>query len=263
MASRVVVLGGCGAWPEPGRACSGFVLEHAGCLVVIDLGYGTLTRLLALLGSTTGAGVDAVVISHKHPDHMLDLHGLFRARWFGDPGAPPIPLYAADGVVERLQGLEEEDDGEAITDVFDHHLLPRERPYAVGPLRLESRLLPHYVPNAGVRLSADGLVVAYTGDTGPDDGIVELARDADLLIAQASHLHAEVEATGAPPEKRMHLTAYEAGVAAHEAGVGRLLLTHFWPGSDRERFRAEAATAYAGEILLADEGVEILLGESP
>src|SRR5450755_4097894 len=60
--SRLVILGGCGAWPEAGRACSGFVLEHAGARIVLDLGYGTLPRLLALLGSSAADGIDAVVV---------------------------------------------------------------------------------------------------------------------------------------------------------------------------------------------------------
>ncbi len=88
MSSRLIVLGGCGAWPEGGRACSGFVLEHRGFRVVLDLGYGTLPRLLGLLGSPGGEGIDAMIVTHRHPDHMIDLHGLLRARWYGRPGAP-------------------------------------------------------------------------------------------------------------------------------------------------------------------------------
>ena len=80
MDARLVVLGSCGGWPEPGRACSGFVLEYAGARIVLDLGYGTLPRLLALLGSSAADGVDAVIVTHAHPDHMVDLHGLLRAR---------------------------------------------------------------------------------------------------------------------------------------------------------------------------------------
>ncbi|WP_376715369.1 MBL fold metallo-hydrolase [Janibacter limosus] len=148
----------------------------------MDLGYGTLPRLLASVGSSVGAGIDAVIITHKHPDHMLDLHGLFRARWFGGLDAAPIPLYAPNGVVHRLQGLEEDDEG-AILEVFDWHPLP-DGPYSLGPFELRSWSLPHFVPNAGIRLTADGLVVAYTGDTGPDPDIAELAADADLFIAE-------------------------------------------------------------------------------
>lgn len=258
MASQAVVLGICGAWPEPGRACSGFVLEHAEFRIVMDLGYGTLTRLLTLVDSRVGAGIDAVIITHKHPDHMLDLHGLFRARWFGDRDADPIPLYAPDGVVQRLQGLEDDDKG-AILEVFNLHRLPDERPYDVGPFELRSWSLRHFVPNAGVRLTADGLTVAYTGDTGPDPSIAELAHDADLFIAEASDRRQRTGTPAAGPGQRMHLTAHDAGEAAQAAGAKRLLLTHFWPGNDREASRTEAIAVFDGEVLVADEGMRISL----
>jgi ribonuclease BN (tRNA processing enzyme) len=256
MSSRLVVLGSCGAWPEPGRACSGFVLEHDGFRLVIDLGYGTLSPLLAIVDSVHGTGIDAVVITHKHPDHMLDLHGLFRARWFGVRGEKPIPLYAPDGVVHRLQGLEE-DDHAAILEVFAWQPLPG-TPYEVGPFRLESWSLPHFVPNAGVRLTCDSFVLAYTGDTGPDPALLELAQDADLFVAEASD-RSQRPGAPAPAGRRMHLSARDAGEVAQAAHSRRLLLTHFWPGNDRDKSRAEAEQVYDGEVLLAEEGLEVAL----
>ena len=76
---RLTVLGSCGAYPEPGRACSGFAVEEAGYRVVLDLGYGTLPRLLEQWPD----GPHAVVITHEHPDHCADLHGLFRMQHYG------------------------------------------------------------------------------------------------------------------------------------------------------------------------------------
>ena len=257
MSSRLVVLGSCGAWPEPGRACSGYVLEHDGFRVVLDLGYGTLPRLLSHLGSTVGDGIDAVVVTHAHPDHMLDLHGLFRARWFGRRSAPPVPLYAPEQVVTRLEDLEEDDD-DAVRTVFDWRPLPAQ-PYQVGPFRLSSRSLPHYVLNAGVRLEAPGLTVAYTGDTGPDAALAELGRDADLFVVECTNRDQQRGSAPPPAGQQMHLSAREAGEAAAAAGARRLLLTHFWPGNDRERSRRDAEAVFAGEVLVADEGLEVSL----
>jgi ribonuclease BN (tRNA processing enzyme) len=254
MGGRVVVLGSCGGWPEPGRACSGFVVECAGARVVIDLGYGTLSRLLTRLGSAAADGLDAAIVTHAHADHMADLHGLMRARWFGRRGAPPVPLYAPEPVLTRLIAME--DDGpDVVRGAFAWHPLPA-APYAVGPLRLESRLLPHYLPNAGVRLSGPGLTVAYTGDTGPDPALADLGRDADLFIVDATDRDQQ---SGAPAGPALNLTAREAGEAAAAAGARRLLLTHFWPDNDRAASRAVAATVFPGEVLLADEGLEIPL----
>jgi ribonuclease BN (tRNA processing enzyme) len=255
--SRLVVLGSCGAWPEPGRACSGFVLEHDGFRVVMDLGYGTLSRLLSVLDSPVAAGVDAVVVTHHHPDHMLDLHGLFRSRWFGDRGAPPISLYAPEGVVHILEGLEDDDRG-AIRRVFEWHPLPAE-PYEVGPFRLSSFDLPHFVPNAGVRLASSDLVVAYTGDTGPSPYLADLGRDADLFIVEATDRTQRPASIPPPPGPQLHMTSRDAGTAATAASARRLMLTHFWPGNDRELSRSAAQQVFSGEVLLADEGLVVTL----
>jgi ribonuclease BN (tRNA processing enzyme) len=247
----MVVLGGCGAWPEPGRACSGFLLEHAGFRVALDLGYGTLSRLLTLLGSTTAVGLDAVVATHDHPDHVVDLHGLFRARLYDGQQLPRLSLYAPEAVLERITDLE--DCKRSVTErVFAWQPLPA-RDYDVGPFRLQSWILPHYVPNAGLRLSTPEFTVAYTGDTGPDPALVEIGRNADLFIVDATdrYQQATIPPNAEPP---MNLTAREAGEAATTGGAHKLMLTHFWPGNDRDRSRAEAAEAFSGEILIADEG---------
>ena len=258
MSGRLVVLGSCGGWPEPGRACSGFVLEHAGARIVLDLGYGTLPRLLTLLGSSAADGVDAVIVTHAHPDHMIDLHGLLRARWFGRRGAPPIPLYAPEPVLARLTGLE--DDGpDVVRRVFEWHPLPSAA-RAAGPFRLETWALPHYLPNAGIRLSARGLTVAYTGDTGADPALAELGRDADLYVVDATDRWRRPDGRAVSHGPSLNLTAREAGEAAAAAGARRLMLTHFWPDNDREASRTAAAAAFGGEILLAWEGLELPLG---
>lgn len=225
--------------------------------MVLDLGYGTFSRLGALLGSSVADGVDAVIVTHKHPDHMVDLHALFRARWFGRRHAGRVPLYAADGVVEGLKSVEDDED-EAIAAVFDVHPLPG-RPYDLGPFRLSSRLLPHFVPNAGVRLSADDLTVAYTGDTGPDAGLAELGHDADLYIVEASDRRQRLSTPAAPQGRSMHMSGREAGEAASAAGARKLMLTHFWPDNDRELTRQAAEQVYAGDVMLASEGLEVSL----
>jgi ribonuclease BN (tRNA processing enzyme) len=257
MDSRVVVLGGCGAWPEPGRACSGFVVEHDGFRLALDLGYGTLPRLLSLLGSATAVGLDAVIVTHDHPDHVVDLHGLLRARLYDGRHEPRIPLYSPKAVVERIAGLEDGDRSMPEL-VFAWRPLPA-GPYEVGPFRLESRALPHYVPNAGVRLSTPEHTVAYTGDTGPDPALAEVGRDADLYIVDATDRWQQAGIPPGGPGPPMNLTSREAGEAAAAAGADRLMLTHFWPGNDRNRSRAAAAAVFSGEVLIADEGAVVQL----
>jgi ribonuclease BN (tRNA processing enzyme) len=255
MPSQLTVLGGCGAWPEPDRACSGFLLEHADARIAIDLGYGTASRLFAALGSTVADGLDAVIISHHHPDHMVDLHALMRARWMGNPGAPRIPLYAPDGVVARLTALQD-GDRTAVSKVFDWHPIPAPT-QAAGPFRLDTVLLPHFVPNAGIRLTAPGLTVAYTGDTGPTQALADLGRNCDLFICDATSWAQRNVPEDA--DRALTLDATMAGQAAAAAAARRLMLTHFWPGNDRQVSKAEAAASFGGEILLADEGTIVTL----
>jgi ribonuclease BN (tRNA processing enzyme) len=96
---QVTVLGTCGAFPEPGRACSGFAVDWDGYRLVLDLGYATLARLLA---HWPDGAVDAVAITHEHPDHCVDLHGLFRMRFCGGAGGPRLPLYCPDPLLAEL-----------------------------------------------------------------------------------------------------------------------------------------------------------------
>ena len=249
-----MVLGSCGAWPEPGRACAGLLVEQAGFRLVLDLGYGTLSRLLLELGSVSGDGLDAIVITHRHPDHCLDLHGLLRARWFGHRGAPAIPLCCPPDVVERLVELED-GDRSAIDATFRWGPLPAD-PFQLGPFRMLSMPLPHHVPNVGVRLESQEGTIVYTGDTGLDPRLSELARNADLLIIDAT---TRDQQPGSAPADELNLRDVEAGRVAAEAGARRLLLTHFWPGNDREASRRAAASAYRGPILLAEEGLRVEL----
>jgi ribonuclease BN (tRNA processing enzyme) len=120
----------------------------------------------------------------------------------------------------------------------------------VGPFGLCSWLLPHWMPNAGLRLEASGQVLAYTGDTGPSPLLAELARGADVFLAEATE---PWQLAGS--EARYLSTARQAGEVAREAGAGRLVLTHLWPGTDPEEAVRAAAESYPGEIAVAVPGL--------
>ncbi len=176
---RLTVLGGCGGWPAAGLACSGYLAEHDGFRLLIDPGYATLPRLLLAVADATE--VDAVLVSHGHPDSLL---------------------------------------------------------------------LPHSVPNAGLRLEAGGQVLAYTGDSGPSPRLAELARGADVFLAEAT------SPWQVPGRSARYLSsARQAGEVAREAGAGRLVLTHLWPGTDPDEAVRAAAGSYPGEIAVASPGL--------
>jgi ribonuclease BN (tRNA processing enzyme) len=243
---RLTVLGSCGAWPEPGQACSGFLIEHDGFRLVIDLGYATMPRLL---GYVEAGQVDAVYISHGHPDHCADLNPLLRARALGDDHPPPLAVYAPAGALHAVLAL---DRHQMLAGSYHVHSLAGGASLEIGPFRAETRLLPHWLPNLGLRLSADGLVLAYTGDTGPSEEVVQLASGADLLLAEATYLDA------VPGESKPFISS--ATVAARQAavaGAGRLLLTHLWPGSDHRAALAAAGAVYPGDLGVATAGLTL------
>jgi ribonuclease BN (tRNA processing enzyme) len=245
---RLRVLGGCGGWPEAGRAASGFLVEWDGFRLVLDLGYATLPRLLT---HCAAENVDAVVITHEHADHCVDAHGFYRARLNCERDLPPIPLYCPPGVAARLAGLDPRAD---FGQVFEIHEMPGK--HHAQPFSITGFALPHHVPNAGVRLETGAMTLAYTGDSGPDPALAALGEDADLFIVEATMQGAPPAATAGP---QYDLTAGEAGAWAARAGARRLMLTHFWPGSDRAVSAAEAASAFGGDVLTAEEDLVIPL----
>ena len=239
-----MVLGGCGAWPDAGKACSGYLVEHDGFRLLIDPGYATVPRLLE---QTAADRIDAVFITHGHPDHCADLNPLLRARALRDDPCAPLPVYALPGALDAVLAL---DRPGMLDNAFVLHEFTAGDSLDIGPFRAETRLLPHWVPNAGIRLVAQDRVFAYTGDTGPSSEVVELARGADLLLAEATY------ANQVPEDSQRYLTsAPQAGQQAAIAGARYLMLTHLAPGTDPEGARAAAADEYDGPIGVATAGV--------
>ncbi|MEV6491665.1 MBL fold metallo-hydrolase [Actinoplanes sp. NPDC051633] len=243
---RFTVLGACGAWPEAGQACSGFLLEHDGFRLVLELGYATVPRLLQ---HVEPGDVDAVVISHGHPDHCADLNPLLRARALRDDPSAPLPVYAPPGALDAVLAL---DRPGMLSDALDLREFTPGDDFEIGPFRARTRLLPHRPVNAGVRLTAGGSSLAYTGDSGPGPETVALARDADVFLAEASYVDS------VPADSVEHLSsARQAGRQAAEAGAGRLVLTHLLPGTPHAAALEAAAGSYAGRIDVATAGFEI------
>jgi ribonuclease BN (tRNA processing enzyme) len=248
----VVVLGAHGTWPPAGGATSGLLVRHEGGNLMLDVGTGTLAKLQEHIGLFD---VDAVFISHSHPDHVADLYAYVLARLFSPEHPPRIPLYVAPKVLERFAPLLRDDSGDMkVDDVFDVREVKFGQDMRVGPFRVATAEMRHSVPTFGVRVEADDAVMAYSADTGPSEDLIRLASGAHLLVAEASWQEDE----GSRPP--IHLTAREAGEAATRAGAGRLVLTHIRPHLDRDRSRLEAMGAFDGEVLVGPEGQVLEVG---
>lgn len=244
---RLIVLGGCGAWPTATQACSGYLVEYGDFRLLLDPGYATLPRLLDHLGADAVRRVDAVLVSHGHPDHCADLNPLLRARALGDAPCPALPVYAPHGALDAVLAL---DRPSMLAAALALRQFQPGDGFEIGPFRVRTRLLPHFVENAGIRLTTPDGTLAYTGDTGPSPEVVRLARDVDILLSEATHVHT-VPAQDAP----YLLTAELAGRYATEAGVRHLVLTHLWPGTDPDA--ARQAASFAGPVDVATPGLVV------
>ncbi len=178
---RLTVLGGAGGFPPASGACSGYLIEHDGFRLLVDPGYAIVPRLLEIVPA---GAIDAVLVSHGHPDHVADLNPLLRARLMGDVEAPRLPAYALPDALAPVLAL---DQITALKGACDLRVFDAGDSFSIGPFAIESRLLPHSIPNAGVRISAGGTSITYTGDAGPTDDLVELATGTDLLLAEATY----------------------------------------------------------------------------
>jgi ribonuclease BN (tRNA processing enzyme) len=244
---KVTVLGGCGAWPAAGQACSGYLVEHEGFRLLLDPGYATLPQLLK---DTAAAQVDAVLASHGHPDHCADLNPLLRARALGEVPPPALPVHTLPGAMNAVLAL---DNPGMLAGAYTLREFTAGHRFEVGPFQVDTWALPHFVPNAGMRLTAGGRVLAYTGDTGPSPDIAVMARDADILLAEAT-----VPDHGLSGRDAQYLsTARQAGEYGARAEAKRLVLTHLWPGTDPSAARAAARHAYSGDLYIATPGTTI------
>jgi len=241
---RLTILGSSGVYPVPGNPASGFLLTvgqgRDARRLWIDAGNGTFA---ALQRHADFAALDALVLSHTHADHCLDVIPFYYARRFhADAPLPRLPLLCPPGSRELLAPIVREEGGDKLGEVFDFREIRGGGTAEVAGLTLRFAWTDHPVPTVALRAESGGHSLAYTADTGPGPELAdveELARGADLLVAEATYQEGQA---GAP----VHLSATQAGRLARDAGVRRLLLTHVWPELDPAVSVAEARRA-AGE----------------
>lgn len=247
---RITVLGKSPAWQDAGGACSGYLVEAGDRCLLLDCGNGVFGKLRAARDFTQ---VCAVVISHLHADHFIDLvpyaYALTYSHQARAAGHRPA-LYAPPGAREtfrRITGAWQAE--ELIEQAFELHEYDPAGELELDPMRVRFHEVPHFVRTHAVQIrEAAGASFTYGADCRPNEAIVEFARDSDLLM---------LEATLEEPEDagcRGHLTPAEAGEHARRAGVRRLVLTHMSGDHDASWVQAEAEHAFGGPVELAREG---------
>ncbi|HLW16405.1 MAG TPA: MBL fold metallo-hydrolase [Actinomycetota bacterium] len=239
---ELTVLGADGTYPRAHSACSGFLLQHDGFTLWMDAGNGTLSFLQEHLDMVD---VDAIFLSHAHVDHCADVYPFFYQTL---NTRKKVPVYAATCVQANMTPLIGDDSKREFGELFEWHPLASGDADEAGPFRFEVFNAAHSIENATVRVSAGGRTLCYSGDTGPNADLSKAARGADLFLCEASWLEKD-EGLMAP----IHLRATQAGEAAREAGVERLMLTHIWPRNPLDQVREEASSTFDGSIEFARE----------
>ncbi|WP_310964288.1 MBL fold metallo-hydrolase [Nocardioides terrisoli] len=246
---RLTVVGCSGSYPGPDSPASCYLLEqeHLGRTwrLVLDLGNGALGALHRYADPLT---IDAVLLSHLHADHCIDLTSYYVLRKYHPAGSsPPIPVYGPDGTPGRLARAYDLPKSPGMTEEFTFHHYP-DATVTIGPFAVRAVEVKHPVPAYALRISAGGRTLAYSGDTGVCAGVREAAAHSNLFLCEASF----VEGEDNPPD--LHLTGAEAGRIGTDAGVDRLVLTHVPPWHDAGVMLAEAKGTYAGPLELAAPG---------
>jgi ribonuclease BN (tRNA processing enzyme) len=252
---RLTVLGCSGSGPGPHSPASGYLVSAGAARLLLDLGNGAFGALQRHLDPWE---LDAVALSHLHADHCADMTNLVVHRRY-HPTPPPaverLPVYAPDDAPDRLAAAYAASREErASTDLSDVLLFcPVADGGAVGEVGLRATPVEHPVAAYALRLDHGGTSLVYSGDTGPCAGLVELARDVDVLLCEASWPHVVPGRWDEPPPA-LHMSGRQAGEHATAAGVGRLLLTHVPVWCDPATVLAEAREAFDGpvELVAAD-----------
>jgi ribonuclease BN (tRNA processing enzyme) len=241
---ELTVLGCSGSYGSHAMgACSGYLLRDGDTAIWMDCGNGSFVNLQRHIAPED---LSAVVLTHEHPDHCVDIYGLHVLLRYGLE-LTGMPLFAPAGAEEHLGALVS-----GFGDVFVWNDLSDGLGASIGTIDLQFARTDHPPPTFAVEARTNGSRMIYTSDTGPKWSIEAFDSGADFVLSEASYLHADRLSP-------IHLSAYEAASAARASGADRLMLTHLWPRVDRAASAAEGSEAFGGAVALAAPHVQVVI----
>jgi ribonuclease BN (tRNA processing enzyme) len=226
------------------------LVERDGFRLLLDLGNGALGPLASFADLRE---IDAVLVSHLHADHCIDLTSAYVARRYGPgPMPPPLSVYGPAGTAARIARAYAADGRARLDRVFQFRDYgdPQEV-INLGPFQVTTTVVVHPVTCHAIRLTAGGRSLVYSGDTGPTPILVDFARGADVALFEASEL------AGRPMADGLHLRADETAQHARDAGVERLVMTHLVPWVDPRKLYAQGRAVFGAGTLLARTGLVV------
>ena len=227
---KVTVLGCSGVYSVAGGACSGYLIDSQDTVVWMDAGAGTLSNLQL---HAQLEKVDAMVLSHEHPDHWLELPVLYNA-WKYCVDIEPLKVFGTKGTKTLAENLL----GENLFPVLDFQIIADGDEINIGNQKWLFSETDHPVETMASRISVNGSSVAYSADTGPKWDPTPISSGADLFLCEATFL------TDSETKDAVHLSARQAGSMAKQTGVKRLVVTHRMPGCCPEEQQEEVTQAY-------------------
>lgn len=262
---KLTIIGCAGSFPSPDSPASSYLIQADDAdgrtwNVLLDLGNGAFGALQRVLDPFA---LDAVAITHLHPDHFIDMCGLYvYRRYHPQQGLVPTgsgaplrvlgPGATADRVAQAC-GLDEDED-EDVSSVFAFSVLRHHAAHRVGPLTITPFRVQHPIEAYAFRITGPGVTagtevtLTFSGDTDSSAGLVKAARDADVLLVEAAFIE------GRDTVRGVHLTGHRAGQMATESGAKRVLLTHLPAWTPDDVVLAEAQESYAGLVEVVHQG---------
>lgn len=237
---RITVIGCSGTYSSSDSSCSSYLVRTASTTVLLDAGPGSSIELQRHVDL---ADIDAIIVSHEHPDHWTELPSLYHAYRFGI-GRAHVPLYGTAGTRTLFDAA----CAEGTKYTFDWTTIDQASQTRIGDIDFSFSLTDHPVETLAIRAEAGGRSVAYSADTGPGWDPAEFGRAIDVLVYEAS-LRVDMEDRGIP-----HVSGRQAGSKAETAGIGHLVLTHIPPGEEPDERLSSAAAEYDGPIDVAAPG---------
>lgn len=238
-AFTVTVLGCSGSYAGPEGACTGFLVRSPGANVWLDAGPGTLAKLQTHVRLRD---LTAIVLTHEHPDHWLEIPLVYSAVRHYEHRTP-VPVYGTEGTLRLAQDL-----CPALPEAFDWHVISDGDSVAIGDQDWRFSRTAHYVETLACAAEVGGRTFVFTADTGPAWPMSSLGSPIHLALAESTFL------SDFEPEGVLHLSARQAGSMGAEGRAERLVLTHLAPGQDPEAHRAEAEAAFGAPVSVAAIG---------
>lgn len=248
--SKITFLGTASAVPDRGHQNTHFVLETDGGTILVDCVGNPIVRLRE--ASIDPLSITDLVLTHFHPDHISGVPLLLMDLWLLGR-KQPLNIYGLDSVLEKFETMMNLYDWEDWQGFYPIQLFPFSNPECTVMidrmnLKVEASKVRHLVPAMGLRMNLPEGAVCYSTDTEPCTEVVRLAKDADILIHEASG------------SMGGHTGAAEAGVIAADAGVKALVLIHYDPASDPDKLKEEAHSSFSGEVIIAKDLMTLPIG---